>query len=193
MSNIMIAGAGHGGLVAGAMLAKAGHNVTVYEKLAKKDLGHDWQDRFTFSLLAEELGIAESDFPEDIWEYRGDCAFVSPAKRKRVVINYSEENRQKIMWRKPLINMLIENAEKSGVKFRFETPVLAPITEGRTVKGVKTKESSVFADLVIDAAGIFSPLRTNLPKHFLIENTPKYGDVFYAYRAYYNRPSLVRR
>ena len=187
MSNIMIAGAGHGGLVAGAMLAKAGHNVTVYEKLAKKDLGHDWQDRFTFSLLAEELGIAESDFPEDILEYRGDCAFVSPAKRKRVVINYSEENRQKIMWRKPLINMLIENAEKSGVKFRFETPVLAPITECRTVKGVKTKEISVFADLVIDAAGIFSPLRTNLPKHFLIENTPKYGDVFYAYRAYYNK------
>jgi flavin-dependent dehydrogenase len=83
--------------------------------------------------------------------------------------------------------MLIENAGNSGVEFRYKTSVLGPITEGRAVKGVKTENGDVFTDLVIDAAGIFSPLRTNLPKHFLIENTPKYGDVFYAYRAYFNK------
>lgn len=48
---IIIAGAGHGGLVAGALLAKAGHQVELYEKNSKENLGHDWEDRFDVKLL----------------------------------------------------------------------------------------------------------------------------------------------
>ena len=96
MKNIIVAGAGHGGLIAAAKLAEKGYNVTVYEKNAREELGHDWEDRFTFSLLEELIGVSEYDFPDNCWRYRGDCAFVSPAKRKKVIINYTEENRQKI-------------------------------------------------------------------------------------------------
>lgn len=187
MKNIIVAGAGHGGLIAAAKLAEKGYNVTVFEKNTREELGHDWEDRFTFSLLEDLIGVTEYDFPADCWRYRGDCAFVSPAKRKKVIINYTKDNRQKIMWRKPLINMLIDNAMKHGVKFRYSTEVIGPIVENNRVTGIKTARGDVKGEMVIDAAGIFSPLRCNLPESMGIEKEPKNGDCFYAYRAYYNR------
>lgn len=187
MKNIIVAGAGHGGLIAAAKLSRKGYDVTVYEKREKSELGHDWEDRFTFSLLEKLIDIPEKDFPENCWRFRGDCAFVSPAKRKKVIINYTEENRQKIMWRKPLINMLLDNAEKCGVKFVYKTEILAPVIENGRVTGIKTADGKIKADMVIDAAGAFSPIRCNLPDSFGIEKEPKNGDLFYAWRAYFNR------
>ena len=56
---IIIAGAGHGGLAAAAKLAKSGFDVTVVEKEKRSALGHDWEDRFTFSLLLALTGKSE--------------------------------------------------------------------------------------------------------------------------------------
>ena len=187
MKNIIVAGAGHGGLVAAAYLAKSGFDVTVYEKNKREEMGHDWEDRFTFELLLDIIGKKIDDLPEGSWRYRGDCAFVSPAKRKRVEIFYNDENRQKIMKRKALIALLIENAEKNGAKFEFENEILAPIIENKKVTGIKTAKGEKYADLVIDAAGVFSPLRTQLPDSFGIERMPKRGDLFYAWRAYFDK------
>lgn len=187
MRQILIAGAGHGGLVAGAILAKDGFDVTVIEREQREALGHDWEDRFTFSLLCDILGVRETDLPADCWRYRGDCAFVSPSKRKKVVIRYTNETRQKIMWRKPLLQMLLAHAETCGVKFLFGVEVLAPLTENGRVTGLSTAAGDYAADLVIDAAGVFSPVRRGLPKNYRIEKDPRPGDLFYACRAYYAR------
>lgn len=189
MSSFIVAGAGHGGLTAAAELAKNGHSVTVYEKKSENQLGHDWEDRFTFSLLEDVCGVSVENLPEGVWRYRGDCAFVSPAKRKKVVINYNDDNRQKVMWRKALIIMLIANAKKQGVKFRFDTEILEPIIENNAVVGIKTEDGEERADCVIDAAGVFSPVRRGLPESFGIEKEPRHGDLFYAYRAYFKRNS----
>lgn len=182
---IIVAGAGHGGLAAAAELAKAGYDVSVYEAKKRNGLGHDWEDRFSFDLLLSAVNADK--LPDSAWRYRGDCAFVSPDYKTKVVINYTDENRQKIMWRKPLINMLLDNAEKSGVKLNFETEITAPIIRGGRVAGLKTSEGDIESDLVIDAAGVLSPVRTKLPESFGIEKRPKRGDVFYAYRAYFNK------
>lgn len=187
MRKILIAGAGHGGLVAGAALAKNGFDVTVIEREQRESLGHDWEDRFTFSLLCDILGVKETDLPADCWRYRGDCAFVSPSKRKKVVICYTDETRQKILWRKPLLQMLLTHAEKSGVKFLFGVEVLSPLTENGRVTGLSTAAGDYDADLVIDAAGVFSPVRRGLPESYFIEKDPRPGDLFYACRAYYDR------
>ncbi len=187
MKRILVAGAGHGGLAAAALLAKNGFDVTVIEREKREELGHDWEDRFTFSLLTDLLGITEADLPEGCWRYRGDCAFVSPAKRKKVLIHYTEETRQKIMWRKPLLRMLLENAERSGVRFLFETEVTGPLVKDGRVAGLATAAGELSADLVIDAAGAFSPVRRGLSETYGIEKEPRHGDLFYAYRAYYDR------
>lgn len=186
MNRIIVAGAGHGGLIAAAKLAENGYDVTVYEKLQRDDLGHDWEDRFSFSLLEELLGIKESDLSQKFWHYRGDCAFVSPAKRKKVIINYDDKNRQKIMWRKYLINLLIENCIEKKVKIEYGTEITGPVVVNNCVTGINTDKGSFYADMVIDSCGIFSPVRTGLPENFGIERMPKTGDVFYAYRAYFN-------
>ncbi len=187
MNNIIVAGAGHGGLIAAAKLAKQGYNVTVFEKKKREELGHDWEDRFTFSLLSRLIEREEKDFPDNSWRYRGDCAFVSPAKRKKVIINYDENSRQKIMWRVPLLDMIIDYAEKCGVNFRYETEVISPVVENNYVKGIVTADENVECDMLIDAAGVFSPVRKNLPDDAEIEKMPRRGDLFYAYRAYYKR------
>ncbi len=187
MKKIIVAGAGHGGLAAAALLSQNGFDVTVFEKRKREELGHDWEDRFTFSILSEIIGKNEADFPQGSFRFRGDCAFVSPAKRKKVVIHYTDENRQKIMWRKPLLAMLIEHCEKAGVKFEYETAVLFPLVEANRVVGINTDKGEFFGDLVVDAAGVFSPVRSGLPEQMGIEKMPGYGDCFYAWRGYFNR------
>ena len=182
--HIIVAGAGHGGLVAAAKLSAAGYDVAVYEKLEEKELGHDWEDRFTFSVLEEITGVK---VPEEKIRTRGDCAFVSPSYNTRININFTPETRHRLMWRKDIIAMLIDYAKASGVKMHFGTEIKSAIIENGKVSGIRTDNGDFYGDLIIDAAGVFSPVRRSLPEEMLIEKDPRRGDVFYAWRAYFNK------
>ena len=55
---IIVLGAGHGGLVSAIKLAKNGHDVTVYEKKDRSELGYDWYDNLDkdiFKIIDLEL------------------------------------------------------------------------------------------------------------------------------------------
>ncbi|MCR5522605.1 MAG: NAD(P)/FAD-dependent oxidoreductase [Clostridia bacterium] len=188
MRKILVCGAGHGGLAASIILAENGFEVTVLEKAENEIMiGHEWEDRFDFSNLTGILGIKEEDLPDDIWRYRGNSVFLSPSKKTGVEISFSGDNRQKIMWRKPLISLLIKKAKESGVKILYEITVNGPVIKNGRVTGVETTDGTFSGDLIIDSCGVFSVLRMNLPREYGIECKPKYGDLFYARRAYYDK------
>ena len=191
MKKIIVAGAGHGGLIAAAKLAKAGYNVIVVDKSNTKEIGHDAEDRFSFPILARLIESDIASFPEESWRYRGDCAFYSPAKSTYVVVNYDEEHKQKIMWRKPLLGMLVLYCMEQGVEFSWDTNIASAIIDGDRVIGIATDKGELFADLIIDACGVFSPVRMSLPGEFGIEDKPRRGDLFFSYRAYFDKTTDI--
>ena len=73
---IIVAGLGHGGIAAAALISKAGFDVTVYEKEQEGHLGYDWTDIFAPEAL-EVAGVGMP--PEDKYEYKEDMTFFNPS------------------------------------------------------------------------------------------------------------------
>ncbi|TFF63612.1 MAG: hypothetical protein EU521_00975, partial [Promethearchaeota archaeon] len=57
-NKIVIAGAGHGGIVAARELALQGFEVHVYEKKGRDNLSWDWRDNMELDTF-QEIGIPE--------------------------------------------------------------------------------------------------------------------------------------
>lgn len=184
MSKILVAGAGHGGLTAAINLAKNGYEITVIEKNKREDMGHDWHD--WLNMNAFDLSGIER--PSEDMYFRGvPQGFRNP--KATVMLRMPAGEGSICMDRKILINYLIDLAEKEGVKFVYETEIVSPVTEKSRVTGLKLrqgeKEYTEQADLIIDAAGMYSPVRSQLPEECGIERNLESTDVFHAYRAYY--------
>ncbi|MBQ8575134.1 MAG: NAD(P)/FAD-dependent oxidoreductase [Clostridia bacterium] len=192
MKKIVVAGAGIGGLVAAINLAKKGFDITIYESKDRSELGHDWCDT-VYKPSFPEAGIPLPT-PEHFTPYRVmSCR--GPKKNIKVVAKRSDRIFEEVAYidRKFLAEYLADLAEKNGVKFIFGVRVLSPVIENGFVTGLKVllygKEKEIRADLVIDAAGIDSPVRKNLPKSFGIENEVKAEETLFTYRAYFARKS----
>lgn len=192
MKKIIVAGCGIGGLVAAVNLCEKGFDVTVYEAAQREMLGHDWCDTIYKPSFAES-GI-ELPSPENFTPYRVMCCR-GPAKRIKIVAKRGDDVFEDVAYidRKVLIQHLINCAETKGAKFVFGAKVIAPVTENGFVSGLKIKiegkESIVYSDLVIDAAGMDSPVRKNLPTYFGVQNEIDRKDALYTYRVYYDKTS----
>lgn len=187
---IIVAGAGHGGLVCAAILAEKGYNVTVYEKSKIKDIGHDWTDTFMINCL-DDAGIPRP--PKNTYHTSIPLSYTNPAKTVKLRMQKTVDSQNSVMERKYLISYLIKYAAKKGVKFRFGTEIVCPITDSERVQGIvikkRNKTVSVTADLVIDNAGMNSPVRTLLPARFGILNDFEADQKFTCYRAIYEKNS----
>ncbi|MBR3095203.1 MAG: NAD(P)/FAD-dependent oxidoreductase [Clostridia bacterium] len=180
---IVVAGAGHGGLIAAAKLAQAGYDVTVYERRIKSELGYDWEDAINLHIFAE-CGLETPDTSNI--EFNGDMKYYNPNLKAPLVVP-SNGKGSAMFERKKLYEILLDNAEKSGVRIIYSTEILGPVTDGLRVTGIRTSDGVVDADLVIDAAGINTPLRSRLPVCCNVDRDYGYGECFYAYRAYFNK------
>ena len=181
---IIVAGGGHGGIPAAAQLAEAGFDVTVYEKGKKGQLGYDWTDIFA----PQSISIAGMNMPpRDKYEFKTDMTFYSPGGKTSVRQNVPDDELEIKMERRDIYEMMVNHALSCGVKFEYEHTVLAPVMQGNRVIGIKTDKGDFYADLVIDACGCESPVRSNLPDGCLIEKHPAMFEKFYIYRGFYNK------
>lgn len=181
---IIVAGGGHGGIAAAALIARSGIDVTVYEKNTRENMGYDWTDIFAPDSL-KDIGIKMPS--ENLFEYKTDMTFYSTDEKTPIHQHTPADETEIKMERRDIYNILIENAEKYGVKFEYGCNIQAPIVDGTRVVGIKTDKGDIYADLVIDACGCMSPVRANLPKNFRIQKTPIKNEKFYVYRAFYNK------
>ena len=185
---IIVAGLGHGGIAAAALLADAGYNVTVYEKAKEGTLGYDWTDIFD----PKALKIAKLPMPcEHKFEYKEDMTFVSSNGTSKLHQHVPEDELEIKMERKDIYDLLIENAEKKGVNIVYECEVQKPIMLGNRVAGIRTSKGDFFADLIIDSCGMNSPVRRNLPSSLMIQKEITRQQKVTIYRAFYNKASDV--
>ena len=181
---ILVAGGGHGGIGAAYVLAKNGYDVTVVEKNSRAAMGYDWTDIFDkkgFTAVGMELP------PEDMYCLKQDMTFIGPGKTTKLRQNTDPEKLEIQMERKDIYTFLIANAESVGVKFIYDCEISAPVLFGSRVVGIDTAQGVMYADLVIDACGIHSPLRTQLPAYLGVQNEVQPYEQFYVYRAFYNK------
>lgn len=187
--NIIIAGAGHGGLVCAAILAERGFNVTVYEKKNMQTIGLDQTDSFMINCF-DAAGIPR---PSDEFRHPSEPqCFTNPAQTVKIRLHQSADGNC-VMDRKYLIRYLIGYAKDKGVRFCFDTEIICPVTDSNRILGIVTKKSNrlttVTADLIIDNAGVDSPLRSLLPQCFGITNSFSDDSIFTCYRAFHKKSS----
>ena len=183
--NIIIAGAGHGGLTAAYHLSKSGYTVTVYERAVQEsDLGYAWEDFFDARTF-EEAGLPEpttGKIPKVPISFYGPNPADDPIRQ-----TFEEGEVEMHMYRKELYAHLVRIAREAGVQFVFGCTIYAPILIGSRIVGIETSLGNFTGDLVVDACGVDSPLRTKLPSYLGIQKALKKYEYVYAYRAYYNR------
>ncbi len=180
---ILVAGAGHGGIIAAYNLALKGYDVTVFEKEKNlQALGYDWEDAFDIEAF-EKANIPV--YAEGI----KDCPnihFHGPNEGQEII--QDRKGKQNVrMYRKDLYRHIVTLAENAGVKFKYKVTVKSPLMLGDRVAGLVTDKGDFYADLVIDSAGVNSPVRENLPEHLGVKNHIDYPETLCAYRAYYNK------
>ncbi len=182
MSEIIVAGAGHGGLVAAIKLAAAGHKVTVYDRHKKGEYYLDQRDSFEAGAM-EYAGI---EIPEHYRAKSNNLTFVAVGDDTPVLTLPAKEGSETLtVERKELHEYLISLAENAGAQIVYETEIKAPLILGCRVAGIETDKGRFYADLIIDACGMNSPVRSNLPGFTMIEKSPAHFDVLHTYRAYF--------
>ena len=182
--NIIVAGGGHGGIAVASILSRNGFDVTVYEKNSRENMGYDWTDIFD----PKSLGLAGIPMPDKtLYEYKENMTFYSPNEKTAIRQRVPGDELEIKMARRDIYNLLIDTAEKNGVKFVYNCDIDKAIIKDNRVVGISTSLGEFYGDLIIDACGCESPVRRSLPAEFGIEKRPYKNEKFYVYRAFYNK------
>ncbi len=183
---IIVAGGGHGGIAVASILSRNGFDVTVYEKNSRENMGYDWTDIFDPKALFK-AGIPMPD--ATLVEYKENMTFYSPNEKTPIRQQVPKDELEIKMERRDIYNLLIDTAEKNGTKFVYNCNIENAIIKDNRVVGINTSIGEIYGDLIIDACGCESHVRSSLPIEFGIEQHPNKNEKFYVYRAFYNKAS----
>ena len=182
--NVVVAGMGQGGLVAASYLALNGYRVDVFEKAKKGEVSYPWYDDITFNIF-EKVGIPAP--PRECYTQKSKWLFVSPDEKNSLAVPPMPPMVEVSVSRRGLVEHLCDLAEGAGCTLHYGEAVEELLLSGDTVVGVKTSKKKYKADLVIDASGLHSKLRRQVPEKFGIQAEPAHDDLMSGYRAFYKR------
>lgn len=183
---ILVIGAGVGGVVCAYHLAKNGHKVCVIEQKSYDNVTYDWHDDIAKTAF-EKANIPTP--PSEFYFDKRNWGFVAPNSKKHVYAPLEVATDVSIE-RRPFLHWLCELAISEGVEFKFETKAELVCESGKVV-GAKINDELVLCDLLIDNAGVDSSIRSNLPENYGIQNHVKNGEVFCAYRGFFNKNDVT--
>lgn len=171
---------------AAKVLAESGRDVTVYEKCGIENLSRDRWDTIDPTVFEElNIPLPEGSFRDSA------IAFTAPFSDKPLVIGFEPDKRDWTVDRRVLAPQLVRAAEEKGAKFIFNTEVERLITDNRSAKGIVVNGEEIYADLVIDASGVYSPFRASMPARCGITPQPDDEDVFFTWDALFDHNEEV--
>lgn len=177
---IAVVGMGQGGMVAAINLAEK-FDVTIYEKNEKDKVGYEWRDDIT-SAIFSEVGLP---LPDGIFCQKPKWIFVAPDYKGVLRIPQLRPYEEISVYRRGLSEYFAKLAENAGCKIVYGKEVTGLVVKGERTVGIRTTEGEEIFDLVIDASGLNSVLRKDIPEKFSVQKEPSGNDVLYGYRAFF--------
>jgi len=185
MYDAVIAGAGPAGSTFAGKLAEAGYKTLLVDLNKKKNIGHkicgDALSVNALNFLKNNFGIklTKEVIKTDINNSRIFSSDFKYSELKSGNIGGS------VISREILGQELINNAIDKGAELLDSTSVLDFIFKNNKISGIKTsnpKKKEIKAELIIDATGVSSVLRKNLPQNNFIENLIDKKDIAVCHR-----------
>jgi len=183
-SKVLVIGMGQGGMIAAYYLAKSGYKVEVFEKEKKGNVSYPWFDDITFNIF-EKVGIPAPD--KRYYTQKSKWLFVSPDEKNSLAVPPMPPMVEVSVSRRGLNEHLCGLCESVGCKLHFGSNVSSLIVENDVVVGIVADGKKLKADLVIDASGLHSPFRGQVPEKFGIQKSPNPDDLMSGFRAFYKR------
>lgn len=158
--DLIIVGCGTGGATAAISGAKAGLKVLVLdskkkELIGKKTCGDAIHEEHVSFL--RELGVPLDEYA--LGNKIDSLQIISPNGKHMLLV----EDNGFVTHRYEFGQMLMKHAESLGAEIRAGVSVSGPMIEGDKVAGVKTAGGEIRAPVIIDASGISSIIRKNIP------------------------------
>lgn len=175
---------GQGGMVAAVRLAKQGHEVTIFEKNKRGEVSYDWRDDIRADVF-EAAGLPMP--PSDVYCQKSKWLFVSPNEEYSLPVPPCPPMEEISVYRTKLSEYFATLAQEAGCKLVFETEVKSLAVQNDAIVGVCAEGKEELFDLVIDASGMRSPFRAQVPNKFEIQAQPGRSDVMFGYRAFFKR------
>lgn len=183
-TKIAVIGMGQGGMVAAIKLAQAGAKVTVFERNLEGKVGYPWRDDITASIF-DDCGLPRPN--QDVYIQKAKWLFVSPDEKGALRVPQFKPFVEISPNRRKLTEYFADLAVKAGATINYGANVEKLVVEDDRVIGIELDGNLERFDLVIDATGMYSKLRGQLPSKFCVQSEPSEQDTMYAYRAFFEK------